>query len=50
MLFIAFGIAPVITRTNDWLPLVRNISAFAIGALVAYLSPMLNQPSSGAES
>lgn len=50
MLFIAFGIAPVITRTTDWLPLVRNISAFAIGALVAYLSPMLNRISPDAES
>ncbi|MFM6219612.1 MAG: TPM domain-containing protein, partial [Dolichospermum sp.] len=50
MLFIAFGIAPVITRTSDWLPLVRNISAFAIGALVAYLSPVFSRPSSEAES
>ena len=50
MLFIAFGIAPVITRTSDWLPLVRNISAFAIGGLVAYLSPVFSPPSSGAES
>ena len=50
MLFIAFGIAPVITRTTDWLPLVRNISAFAIGALVAYFSPMLNRCSPDAES
>jgi energy-converting hydrogenase Eha subunit A len=41
ILFIAFGIAPVITRTDDWLPLVRNISGFAIGVLVAYLSPVL---------
>jgi len=40
ILFIAFGIAPVITRTSDWLPLVRNISAFSIGTLVAYLSPV----------
>ena len=50
ILFIAFGIAPVITRTSDWLPLVRNISAFAIGALVAYLSPVFSRTSSGAES
>jgi TPM domain len=39
ILFIAFGIAPVITRTDEWLPLVRNIGGFGIGLLVAYLSP-----------
>jgi len=43
ILFIAFGIGPVITRTTDWLPLFRNTSGFLIGALVAYLSPFLNQ-------
>lgn len=42
ILFIAFGIAPVITRTADWLPLLRNVAGFAMGALVAFLSPMLN--------
>jgi len=45
ILFIAFGIAPVITRTAEWLPLVRNISGFLIGALVAYLSPILSRSS-----
>jgi hypothetical protein len=50
ILFIAFGIGPVVTRTSDWLPLVRNISAFLIGALVAYLSPVFGRPSSSAES
>lgn len=45
ILFIAFGIAPVITRTSEWLPLVRNISGFLIGALVAYLSPIFSRPS-----
>ncbi|HYW19804.1 MAG TPA: TPM domain-containing protein [Nodularia sp. (in: cyanobacteria)] len=49
ILFIAFGIGPVVTRTNDWLPLVRNISGFLIGALVAFLSPLLTR-SSNAES
>jgi energy-converting hydrogenase Eha subunit A len=43
ILFIAFGIGPVVTRTSDWLPLFRNIIAFVLGALVAYLSPMLGQ-------
>lgn len=45
ILFIAFGIAPVITRTSEWLPLVRNVSGFLIGALVAYLSPIFSRPS-----
>ncbi len=43
ILFIAFGIGPVVTRTSDWVPLVRNISAFLIGVLAAYLTPMFNQ-------
>ncbi len=41
ILFLSFGIAPVVTRTDEWLPLVRNCSGFVIGVLVAYLSPML---------
>jgi hypothetical protein len=45
ILFIAFGVGPVVSRTNDWLPLFRNFSGFLIGALVAYLSPMLNRSS-----
>ncbi|BAY18767.1 hypothetical protein NIES2109_53790 [Nostoc sp. HK-01] len=49
ILFIAFGIGPVVTRTSDWLPLVRNISGFFIGALVAYLSPVFSRPSSSPE-
>ncbi len=45
ILFIAFGIGPVISRTSDWLPLVRNITGFLIGALVAYLSPVFTRSS-----
>lgn len=45
ILFIAFGIGPVVSRTNDWLPLVRNIAGFLMGFLVAYLTPILNQSS-----
>lgn len=45
ILFIAFGIGPVVTRTSEWLPLLRNISGFAIGALVAYLSPIFSRSS-----
>lgn len=45
ILFIAFGLGPVVSRTADWLPVVRNVAGFVLGALVAYLSPMLNQSS-----
>jgi hypothetical protein len=45
ILFIAFGVGPVVTRTSDWLPLARNFAGFALGALVAYLSPMLGSSS-----
>jgi TPM domain len=41
ILFIAFGIAPVITRTADWVPLFRNCAGFLIGVLGAYLAPSL---------
>ncbi len=37
MLFGIFGIAPVITRTSDILPLMRNILGFIGSALGAYL-------------
>ncbi|WP_193194060.1 TPM domain-containing protein [Nostoc sp. MG11] len=50
ILFIAFGIGPVVTRTSEWLPLVRNIAGFLIGVLVAYLSPIFSRPSSSPES
>jgi hypothetical protein len=43
ILFIAFGIGPVVSRTSDWLPLFRNFAGFLIGALVAYLTPMFNR-------
>lgn len=50
ILFVAFGIGPVVTRTSDWLPLTRNIAGFAIGALVAYLTPAFNQQSPSSET
>ena len=37
LFFFAYGIAPVVSRTADWLPLTRNIAGFMIGCLVAYL-------------
>jgi TPM domain len=45
ILFISFGIAPVVTRTSEWLPLVRNFAGFGMGLLVAYLTPMINNSS-----
>ncbi|MBP0001514.1 MAG: TPM domain-containing protein [Cyanobacteria bacterium SID2] len=45
ILFVAFGIGPVISRTSDWLPLVRNILGFVLGALVAYLTPIVSRSS-----
>jgi hypothetical protein len=46
ILFIAFGIGPVVTRTSDWLPLFRNAIGFVLGFLVAYLSPLFSQTTS----
>ncbi len=46
ILFIAFGLGPVVTRTADWIPVLRNVAGFVLGALVAYLSPMLGASSS----
>ena len=37
ILFGVFGIAPVITRTADWLPLSRNILGFIGSSVAAYL-------------
>jgi len=45
ILFIAFGIGPVIARTTDWLPLFRNVIGFLLGLMVAYLSPSISQSS-----
>jgi hypothetical protein len=50
ILFLSFGIAPVVTRTDEWLPLLRNCSGFIIGVLVAYLSPMLAAANPSEES
>ena len=37
MLFGVFGIAPVITRTTDFLPLARNIVSFLASYILAYM-------------
>ncbi|OCR02396.1 methanol dehydrogenase [Oscillatoriales cyanobacterium USR001] len=46
ILFVAFGIGPVVSRTSEWLPLLRNVAAFLIGALVAFLTPTINHSAS----
>ncbi len=46
MLFVAFGIAPVITRTADWLPITRNVAGFIGGAIIAYLIPITQRTAS----
>ena len=45
ILFLAFGVGPVVTRTSDWLPLFRNVMGFLMGGLVAFIAPMFSQPS-----
>ena len=37
ILFGVFGVAPIVTRTSDWLPLMRNALGFLGGAGGAYL-------------
>lgn len=50
MLFIAFGIGPVVSRTSDWLPLARNVAGFLLGFVVAFLTPMFNSSSTSEAS
>jgi hypothetical protein len=50
ILFIAFGIGPVVTRTSDWLPLVRNIGGFGLAAVGAFLAPQLLRPQAPADT
>lgn len=44
ILFIAFGLGPVVTRTPELVPVVRNVSGFLIGAIVAFLTPVFGNP------
>jgi hypothetical protein len=39
MLFISFGLGPVLVRTTEWIPIVRNVAGFIGGAVIAYLIP-----------
>ena len=51
ILFLAFGIGPVVTRTPEFLPLLRNIIGFLLGAVVAFLSPtFIQNPTSDSEA
>ncbi|WP_144868347.1 TPM domain-containing protein [Hyella patelloides] len=50
ILFLAFGIGPVVTRTPELLPLVRNVIGFMLGAVVAFLSPTFMNPTTSEES
>ncbi|MEB3308444.1 MAG: TPM domain-containing protein [Cyanobacteriota bacterium] len=53
ILFGVFGIAPIVTRTSDGLPLIRNGLGFAGGILVAYLvaqNTLGRQPAQPGES
>ena len=44
ILFIAFGLGPVVTRTPELLPVIRNVAGFLIGAIVAFLTPVFGNP------
>ena len=50
ILFLAFGIGPVVTRTADFLPLTRNVIGFMLGAVVAFLSPTFMNSNPSEES
>jgi len=50
MLFIAFGIGPVVSRTSDWLPLARNVAGFLLGFVVALLTPLFSSSSTSEAS
>ncbi len=39
MLFFAFGIGPIVSRTSEILPIVRNLAGFVGGSIIAYLIP-----------
>ena len=37
-LFICFGIGPVVSRTSEWLPFLRNLIGFTGGCLIGFLT------------
>lgn len=44
ILFFAFGLGPVVTRTPELLPVIRNVLGFLIGLIVAFLTPVFGSP------
>ena len=44
ILFFAFGLGPVVTRTPELVPVIRNVSGFLIGLIVAFLTPVFGNP------
>ncbi|KAI9134103.1 TPM domain-containing protein [Acaryochloris sp. CCMEE 5410] len=42
--FFSFGIGPVIARTTEWLPILRNVAGFLVGFLIAFLTPIYKAP------
>lgn len=42
--FFSFGIGPVVARTTELLPIARNVAGFAIGFLIAFLTPIYKAP------
>ena len=43
VMFIIFGLGPVLSRTTDWLPITRNVLGFLGAAIGAYLTHHLRQ-------
>ena len=43
VMFIIFGLGPVLSRTSDWLPITRNVLGFLGAAIGAYLTHRLRQ-------
>lgn len=39
ILFVAFGLGPVLTRTSDWVPVAQNLGGFLAGGIVGFLIP-----------
>lgn len=39
MLLVAFGIGPIVSRTSDLMPIVRNLAGFVGGAAIAFMFP-----------
>lgn len=44
ILFVAFGLGPVVTRTPELLPVIRNVLGFVVGLVVAFLTPVFGNP------